>query len=69
MLNDKAIKNFSLTKENPLTGMGECHITIRCSKDSYRKSRFPRFEKNRGFRFEMIIIILRVAKRHHQNQP
>ena len=69
MLNDKAIKNFSLTKENPLTGMSECHITIRCSKDSFRKSRRPRFEKNRGFRFQMRIIILRVVKRHHQNQP
>src|SRR5262245_44403284 len=49
--------------------MGECHITTRCLKDSSRKSRCPRFEKNRGFRLQMTIIILRVAKRQHQNQP
>ena len=62
-------KKFSLRKENPLTGTDECHITTRCSKDSSRKSRRPRFEKNLGIRFQMKTIVLRVAKRHHQNQP
>ena len=61
-------KKFSLKKENPLTGIDECHITNRCSKDSSLKSRRPRFEKNCGLRFQMNIIILRVAKRHQQNQ-
>src|SRR5947199_615532 len=40
----------------------------RCSKDSSRKGRRPRFEKNRGTRFQMATIILRVAKSQHQNQ-
>ena len=61
-------KNFSLREENPLTGIREYHITSRCSKDSSLKSRHPRFEKNRGFRFQMRIIILRVVKRHQQKQ-
>src|ERR1051325_330783 len=68
MLNDETLKNFSLLKENPLTGIHECHITTRCSKDSSRKNRHPRFEKNRGIRFQMMTIILRVAKSHHENQ-
>src|SRR5205807_407074 len=61
-------KNFSLRKENPLTGIDECHITTRCSKDSSRKGRRPRFEKNHGLRFRMTTIILRVAKSQNQNQ-
>ena len=69
LLNHEALKNFSLRKENPLTCIRECHITTRCLKDSSRKSRRPRFEKNRGIRFRMKTGILRVAKRHHQNQP
>src|SRR5215216_6302064 len=68
MLNDETLKNFSLIKENPLTGIRECPITTRCSKDSSRKSRRPRFEKNRGIRFQMKTSILRVAKRQYQNQ-
>ena len=68
MLNDKRTKNFSLRKENPLTGIDECHITIGCSKDSSRKGRRRRFEKNRGIRFPMTIIILRVEKNQHQYQ-
>jgi len=62
-------KNFSLRKENPLTGIDECHITTRCSRDSSLKGRRPRFEKNHGLRFQMTTIILRVAKSQHQNQP
>lgn len=69
MLNDETLKNFALLKENPLTGIRECHITTRCSKDSYRKSRHPRFEKNRAIRFQMKPSILRVANIQHQNQP
>ena len=61
--------DFLTRKENPLTGIRACHTTIRCLKDSSRKGRRPRFEKKRGFRFQMTIIILRVAKRHDQNQP
>src|ERR1041385_8887013 len=69
MLNGRTTKNFSLIKENPLTGIRAYHITTRCSKDSSRKSRRPRFEKNRGIRFQMIHIILRVAKNQHHYQP